>query len=279
MREAGSRASFSAKTTGSYRKPISRDNPTLIVFLLDRSGSMGEAYSRGLDKSEYLAKTVDHCLLELTVRCNKAEGVRDYFHIACLGYNEDGVRSAFAPPLSGRDYVEVSRLAASPLRLEAGEDGATTPVWIEPRASGGTPMRAAFAEACRFLADWCDAHPDSYPPTVINVTDGQSTDGNPSEEASILKRLHTDDGECLLFNLHVRSGGGGEVVFPDSPAGLDEYGRLLFDLSSPFPPHIAETARKLGMRIESGSRFFVYGAGAEIATRFFSLGTRTTALL
>ena len=26
-------------------------------------------------------------------------------------------------------------------------------------------------------AEWCDAHPNSYPPTILHVTDGQSTDG------------------------------------------------------------------------------------------------------
>ena len=279
MKHKGSEASASAVKGGSYRRSISRQNPTLIVFLLDRSGSMGEPYAHGLSKAEYLARSVDRCLLELSVSCNKAGGLRDYFQVACLGYSEDGVRSAFAPPLSGEDYVTMSRLVASPLRLDTERDGTKVPVWIEPQCSGGTPMRAAFAEACRFVASWCDDHPSSYPPTVIHVTDGQSTDGDPAEEASILRRLHTDDGECLLFNLHVRSGGGREVVFPDSPAGLDEYGSLLFGMSSSFPPHLEAMARQMGLQVGPTSRFFAYGAGAEIVSRFFRLGTSTTALL
>lgn len=33
------------------------------------------------------------------------------------------------------------------------------------------------------MVAWCDAHPDSYPPTVLHVTDGESNDGEPEEIA------------------------------------------------------------------------------------------------
>ncbi|MBL8967551.1 MAG: hypothetical protein JNG85_11095, partial [Spirochaetaceae bacterium] len=266
------------RSKGPYGAAISRADPTLIVFLLDRSGSMGEPYAKGLTKAQYLARTVDRSLLELAVRCHKADGMRDYFHVACIGYGDDRVGSAFPPPHDASDYARISRLGEHPLRLETGPDGAASPVWIEPLASGGTPMTAAFTEACRFVAGWCDAHPKSYPPTVINVSDGQSTDGDPSRAAGILRRLHTDDGECLVYNLHVRSGGGAEVVFPDRPDRLDQDGKLLFEMSSAFPPHLLERAAQSGFQVGPGSRFFAYGAGAEVVTRFFELGTRPTRL-
>ncbi|MEI6874883.1 MAG: VWA domain-containing protein, partial [Spirochaetota bacterium] len=123
-----------------------------------------------------------------------------------------------------------------------------------------------------------DAHPASYPPTVISVTDGTSTDGSPVQAADVLRRLHTDDGECLVYNLHVRSGGGREVIFPDSDAGLDEQGRLLFGMSSPIPPHLLERASQAGFAVRRGARFFAYGAGAELVAKFFELGTRPTRL-
>lgn len=268
----------SARIKGPYGAAISRNDPTLIVFLLDRSGSMGEAYAHGLSKAQFLAQTVDRTLLELAVRCNKADGTRDYFHIACIGYNDEKVRTAFSPPLNAADYAPISRIAASPLHLEPGKDGSSTPAWIGPVSDGGTPMKAAFEEACRFVATWCDAHPKSYPPTIINVSDGQSTDGDPSHAAGILRRLHTEDGECLVYNLHVRSGGGAEVVFPETSNGLDEYGKLLFEMSSTFPPHLLDRASAAGFRAGTKSRFFIYGAGADLVTRFFELGTRPTKL-
>ncbi|MCX7025335.1 MAG: hypothetical protein NT080_12065 [Spirochaetes bacterium] len=266
------------RTVGPYGAAISRADPALIVFLLDRSGSMEEPYTGVMNKAQYLARTVDRTLIELAVRCNKADGTRDYFHIACIGYQGESVRTAFSPPLDAGDFATISRIASSPLRLDTAADGSNIPVWIDPASSGGTPMKAAFEEACRFVATWCDAHPASYPPTVINVSDGHSTDGDPSRAADILRQLHTDDGDCLVYNLHVRSGGGAEVVFPDNARGLDEYGRLLFEMSSPFPPHILDRALSTGFRVGPGSRFFAYGAGAELVTRFFELGTRPTRL-
>jgi hypothetical protein len=127
------------------------------------------------------------------------------------------------------------------------------------------------------VADWCEAHPTSYPPTVINITDGDPTDGSPEEAAEILRKLHTDDGEALLFNLHVGEPGDGSkknVVFPGTSDGLGEYGKLLYRMSSPFPPHLRDAATAEGFSISPTARFFAYGAEAKLATRFLNLGTR-----
>jgi len=64
------------------------------------------------------------------------------------------------------------------------------------------------------MVGWCEAHPGSYPPTILHVTDGQSTDGAPEEVADELRQISTKDGQALLFNLHVTTGGGPEMVFP-----------------------------------------------------------------
>ena len=275
---AARRSSAGQAQRSAYTRAISRADPTLIVFLLDRSGSMSDSYARGLTKAEFLARTVDKTLMELAVRCNKADGTRDYFHIACIGYNDGMIGSAFSTPLDGEDWLPISRVAASPTGLLKDIDGSQIPNWVHTVSDGDTPMKAAFEHTCRLVTRWCDGHPKSYPPTIINVSDGQSTDGDPSGAASILRQLHTDDGECLVYNLHVSSDGGIESVFPDSAAGLDEHGKLLYSMSSQFPPHLVERAQALRMPVNPASRFFAYGAGAEVVTSFFDLGTRTTRL-
>ena len=252
-------------------------DPTLIVFLLDRSGSMDSPYASGLTKAEYLARTVDRALFELSVRCMRPDGVRDYFHVACLGYGDGRVLNALPEGLAGGDWTAISRIAAAPARLDVLPGGGKEPRWLEAEAEGDTPMTAAFEEACRLTARWCDEHPRSYPPTVINVSDGESTDGNPLSAAGILGRLHTDDGEVLVFNLHVSSGGS-ETAFPSDASRLDEHGRLLFSMSSRFPPHLLARAAESGLSVGPESRFFAYGAGAELATRFLELGTRPASL-
>jgi hypothetical protein len=69
------------------------------------------------------------------------------------------------------------------------------------------------------------------------------------------------------------------VVFPSSEAGLDEYGRLLFRMSSGFPAHLVQAARDKGYEtVSPESRFFGYKAGYEAIIDFFDIGTRASNL-
>jgi hypothetical protein len=89
----------------------------------------------------------------------------------------------------------------------------------------------------------------------------------------------TTDGQCLLFNLHISTSGGQPVVFPSLDNGLDEYGKLLFRLSSVFPGHLVQAARDKGYdTVSSESRFFGYKAGYEAIVDFFDIGTRASNL-
>ena len=136
-------------------------------------------------------------------------------------------------------------------------------------------MRAALTKTLDVMADWCDAHMGSYPPTVLHVTDGQSTDGNPEELADGLRQISTNDGPCLLFNLHVASGGGDEILFPRSDMGLsDEYSRLLYRMSSPLPQHLAKFAGGKGYSVTEGSRGFIFNGDPKCIVDFFEIGTR-----
>jgi hypothetical protein len=213
----------------SYAAEISRTNPTCYVFLLDQSGSMQDLMGsgEGKRKSEVVADTLNRLLSELAVRCAKEEGVRDYFHVSVLGYGAS-VGPALAGPLAGRDLVPLSELAASPARIETRAkkvpDGAgglvdqqvKFPVWVDPIANGGTPMSSAIGKAHSILSDWLGAHPACYPPIVLNLTDGESTDGDPALPAESLRALASVDGNVLLFNLHVASEAGSPIVFPDT---------------------------------------------------------------
>jgi len=257
-----------------YKAAISRTSPTLILFLLDRSGSMDAPYADGRSCAGYLARVVDSAIAELAVRCNKADGIRDYFHIAALGYGNGKVNSAFGGDLGGQDWLPVSRIAAAPSSIDREAGSAPRPRWIEVVAEGDTPMKSAMERACHLCADWCERYPASYPPTVINITDGEPTDGSPEAASAVLRQIHTDDGEVLLFNLHVAPGGGRELIFPHDESGLGENGGLLFRMSSTFPPHLRERAGSAGFSPAADARFFTYGAGAELATRFLDLGTR-----
>lgn len=277
----------------AYSVEISRANPTCFVFLLDQSTSMtdpiaaGEAPKR---KADAVADALNRLLFELSLKCAKEEGVRDYFHVAVLGYGAR-VGSAFGGELAGRDLVPLSQVADNPLRVEerakkvpdgAGglvETTARFPVWVDPVANGGTPMSHALREAVALVERWVSERPGCFPPIVINLTDGESTDGDPSEPASRLRALATADGPVLLFNLHVSGGQTAPVVFPSAEESLtDEFARMLFTMSSPLPPHMVAYATSQGIATSEGSRGFVFNADITSVVQFLDIGTRATDL-
>jgi hypothetical protein len=136
-------------------------------------------------------------------------------------------------------------------------------------------MRAALSKTRETVAAWCEARPGSYPPTVLHVTDGQSTDGVPEEVADGLRQIATKDGQALLFNLHVTTRGGPGIVFPTSEIDLDdEYSRMLLRMSSPLPPHLAAFAGDKGYAIGDGSRGFIFNGDPQCIVDFFEIGTR-----
>jgi len=178
---------------------------------------MQDSMTNGKSKAQFVADVLNRTLATLITRCTKSEGTRDYFEVGVLGYSGSTAENGLAGALSGTILHPISQIEANPLRVEDRikrvDDGAgglveqaiKFPVWFEPKASGGTPMCNAITSAAEQLVAWCDAHPDSYPPTVLHITDGESTDGEPGSLAQQLQQISTNDGNVLLFNLHVDS--------------------------------------------------------------------------
>jgi hypothetical protein len=271
----------------SYSAEISRENPTAFIFVIDQSGSMDEKTDVGRSKAQFVADVLNKTLYTLITNCAKADGVRNYFDIGVIGYGDSGVGTGFGGALSNNIIQSIKAVSESPVRIEEREknvdDGAggiiqqkiKFPIWFDPKSSGGTPMCAALTKAAEVLVQWCDTHPRSYPPTIVHVTDGQSTDGSPESIADGLRQISTQDGECLLFNLHVSAGGGEPVVFPSNEGDAhDEYSKLLFRISSVLPTHVAKTARDKGYNISDGAKGFIYNADPKAIVDFFEIGTR-----
>jgi hypothetical protein len=252
---------------------------------------MSDRMASGRSKAEFVADALNRTLMNLVTRCTKAEGIRDYFDVGVLGYGGNGVGNGLSGALGINILNPISSVEQNPLRIEDRkkkmDDGAggileTTikfPIWFEPKASGGTPMRDALTRAAEELVPWCDSHPDSYPPTVLHVTDGESTDGDPEEIAVHLAQLRTNDGEALVLNIHVSCLGADPIRFPASPANLpDDYAKLLFRMSSELPDHILKFAQEKGNRVGNESRGFMFNAEATEIVDFFDIGTRASQL-
>jgi len=271
-----------------YTAQIKRGQPTAILMLVDQSSSMNGVMDSGKTKAQHVADALNRTLQNLVIRCTGPNGVRDYFDVGVLGYGGDGVVNGFSGELGQGILHPLSSVHSSPLRMDERtvrqDDGAggilerkrRLPVWFEAKASGRTPMTAALQRAKEELQAWCDAHPASYPPTVLHFTDGESTDGDPSVVAAeIRQNLFTSDGPALLYNLHVSTGIGDAEVFPSSADGLDSpFARQLFAMSSLFTDAQIGLARLKYPGIGGGARGFIFNADAVQVIDFFDIGTR-----
>ena len=276
----------------SYQAPIQRTDPTAFLFLVDQSGSMGDKMAGSeKTKAQFVADVLNRTLMDLVTRCTKADGVRDYFEIGVIGYGVQGAQNGLQGALSASVLNPISALEANPLRVETRnrktDDGAggiveqsvKFPVWFEPMANGGTPMCDAIRKAGEELAAWCDAHPNSYPPAVLHVTDGESTDGDPQPLADALRQFSTADGNVLLLNLHVSAVAGNPISFPAADSGLpDKYAKTLFNMSSQLPAHLVNAVQEKGHKVSSESRGYVFNAEAGEIVDFFDIGTRASQL-
>lgn len=272
----------------AHTRRIDRTNPGCFMFLIDQSYSMNEPVAGQPDtsKAKALARSVNELLYELVIRCvkNPDEGPRHYYDVGVIGYG-NAVGPAWGGSLSGRDIVSIGDIANNPIRIEqvdGGGDRSTTsgpakriPVWFEATADGATPMSAAMDHCGALLAGWIKQHPTSFPPIVVNISDGAATDGDPSEWARRLTSLKTQDGSVLLFNLNLSAIGGDQISFPSSADGLDDFARLLFDLSSQLPGFMQEVAGAKGYRILPGARGFVFNADLNSLVSFLQVGTAT----
>jgi hypothetical protein len=80
-------------------------------------------------------------------------------------------------------------------RIKKSDDGAggileqkiRMPVRFDPTAEGGTPN--GIAQAQSLVQRWLEQHPDCFPPVVIHITDGESTDGAPTSAMKSLTGL------------------------------------------------------------------------------------------
>jgi hypothetical protein len=275
-----------------YAAEISRSNPACILFLLDQSGSMKDPFGGGetaLSKADFLADVVNRTLHDLVIRCTKAEEIRDYFHVAVVGYGRHGgaVASAWSGPLAERAVVKVSEVGEHPARLEERKkkvpDGAgglveqtvRFPIWVDPVAENGTPMCAALGRAREIVEQWVADHPAGFPPIVLHITDGESGDGDPGAAGAAILGLSTADGAVLLFNCHLSATRAAKAQFPSSAESLvDPLARTLFAISSPLPPNFVGAAGESGLALTNGARGFVFNADATELVQFFDIGTR-----
>lgn len=123
--------------------------------------------------------------------------------------------------------------------------------WVEAKHNGHwTHLHKAFDKAQQLLTQWMEKHHDKdcYPPTIINITDGEFNGAKREEvlqQANELKSMFTNDGNVILFNIHFSaSKSAAEVVCPIEilELGGNNYAETLFNMSSLLPKDTMQTS-------------------------------------
>lgn len=280
-----------------YEMRVTRKDPSCVLFLLDQSGSMDAPFGEEPErrKCEGAADAINAILRELIRVCTRGTPpeLRHYFDVGVIGYGskEDYAGSAFdwtheilVPIIELAKHSKTVKKKVPHTDEEKGvvvEVEKEVSIWFEPIAYDGTPMCKAFSLAYDTIKEWVEKHPKSFPPVVVNITDGESTDGDPTPHAKKLMELSTEDGNVLLFNCHISSvKGATKVIFPADISEVnvlgDPYASLLFDISSELPDIMLRQARELGYRtIKEGARGFSFNAGMVELVHLLRIGTLT----
>ncbi|HCS39736.1 MAG TPA: hypothetical protein DIW44_09160 [Anaerolineaceae bacterium] len=274
-----------------YSAEISRMNPTCFLFLVDHSTSMQNpimGIAGNPKKSEFVADALNKVIQSLVVSASKDMEIRKYYQVGVLGYGFE-VKSALGGELANTDLVWIDEIYEHPLRIEdrikKESDGVggfievstKFPVWVDAVSRGQTPMCAALNKAHEILAAWVEEHPQSYPPTLINLTDGEANDGDARVPAELIKSLATEDGNCTILTVHSSSNElSRQIVFPMDAKDLpDHFSRVMFKVSSPLTPKMRATSEELmGTSLEEGARGLVYNADIAGIVQALEIGTR-----
>ena len=271
----------------TYSSEISRKNPGLFIFLIDQSRSMSHKIG-GSDRSKAIeaADAINRQLNELINRCTKSEGVRDYFEVGIIGYG--GARGQAFSLLQDSTLVPISELESRILKMEKRtqviEDQEVEyelPIWFEPIAASDTPMVKGLQLAREWAERWSQEHSESFPPIIINISDGEATDGNPMDVASGIFSISTSDGDAMIWNCHLSSSRVEPVSFPKDTESLpqDRYAQMMFEMSSPLPENMIAIAREEYSDVEDGAKGYVFNAQLEDLIKLLDIGTRAVSSL
>lgn len=287
----------------SYSAEISRTHPALFGFLIDESYSMEEEMDggAGITMSQICADYLNAFFNTLLLRNIDGESIKNRFEIFAIGYGGGNETRSALPSVNMDDMpitLEKLQKISIPDKKEKKiikrePDGAggileredtvmiEQPKWIEATHNGNTPMGLAFRNAFKITENWVSSHKDCFPPIIINITDGMYNDEDPEPIAENLKMLSTDDGEVLVFNIHItKDATTNSVLFPDDSYldnVPDETSALLFRMSSYLTENMIKYALNKDKQISQSAKGFAYNADFSSFVDFLDIGTRPAA--
>ncbi|MDR0834023.1 MAG: VWA domain-containing protein [Candidatus Symbiothrix sp.] len=274
-----------------YSKKLSSAEPGLIIICIDQSGSMEESYANG-NKAQFAAMAVNRVIGEIIAACTAGNTIKDRCWIAVIGYGAK-TELEFLNPAS--TLAENANTMVVKKKISDGAGGLVEVdeimrVFVNPVANGGTPMADAFREAVQGATGFISKFPNSFPPVVINITDGEPYTGDSVEaamqdariEAEKLTQLKTSDGNVILMNAHISNAGAGKIELPSNKQGIGEnvLAEFLYDISSVLPDNMVLGAQHAGFNVQQGqgARGFVFNAESETLIKLLNFGSNPSGL-
>lgn len=290
------------QSKNAYTARVDREHPTAFIFLVDQSVSMRRLTTfngEDMTLSEAVARIVNSQINELVERCVKNNDTRHYFDIAMIGYGQEAY-SAWNGSLEGRDFVTPEDIRNNPFQKKMLREEVRTrkgvtikevekKQWMTARHDGNwTHMDKALKRAEGLLVNWMHEHHDKdcYPPTILNITDGEYngvTDDEMLQLSNQLKSMFTNDGNVLFFNIHIVPGHAEAVAFPATMAELNNngYGEKLYNMSSLLPLNYNEQIRNIFGDKQTDIRYHAMGVntGMERLVKMMKIGTLSSMLV
>jgi hypothetical protein len=260
-----------------YEQQLSTVNPGLILILVDQSASMRTKYADS-SKADCAALAVNRVIGEIIQACTAGEEIKDRCHVGVIGY---GSKSELLFIDSASVLATNTDVIDLPKRISDGAGGfievsQVLRVFVPSVSSGSTDMAGAFRLAHQGIEKFVSHFQNSFPPIVINITDGEPDNMTETKKAvSAVQSLGTTDGAAIVMNAYISESKGLQIQLPASSDSFssNRYAQFLYDISSVLPEAILAEAINAGFDGTPGSRGFIFNADPDALVRFLRFGT------
>ncbi len=241
-----------------YTVPATSKTPALIIYLLDVSGSMGEAFSTS-NRVDAISKALQKVAVKMVQRSTKGAIVAPRYRVAMFAYS-----SQVIDLLGGIKTIdELAKMGVPQLTTLDMTDTA-----------------AAFAAAENLLNVELPNMQDHPAPLVCHMTDGEYNGGDPMSIAQRIMNMSVPDGNVLVENIYVKSGVG--VPNAQSWPGIssasqlpDAYSQKLLEMSSPIPDSYRSVMQEFGYKLDQGAKMFFPADNPELVELGFAMSGAT----
>jgi hypothetical protein len=259
-----------------YSVLATAENPALIVYLLDISGSMGDVLGNST-RLQVVKDALRDTVRQMVGRSTKGMLVSPRYRVAVLGYS-DRVYDLFL----GQPY-DASRGDGVKLIDEIARDELIDK--LDLSALKTTNTAAAFAAAEEILRRELPNLQNSPAPLVCHLTDGMYTQEtvDPAPIALRIKALRVPDGNVLIENVFIS-----DAVLPQPVASIrewrgisrtailqDHYADTLRDLSSTLPESWRLALKEHGYQLDPGVAMLLPGTSTELVRLAFQMSGLT----